>query len=121
MLIVRHFVLEVTIGTSPLDAFEKTAWKRLSISKGRYLQIHGMANARNEFMRTSYTLSSHFADFFFLNTSFWGEFSFKIGEKKHTFWRGEWGRISAPKTAEKNTEYWCIFLKNWNILTDLCL
>ena len=22
--------------------------------------------------------------------------------KKHTFWRGEWGRISAPKTAEKN-------------------
>ena len=64
-LIVRHFVREVTIGTSPLDALEKTACKRLSITKGRYSQIHGMANARNEFIRTSDTLSSHFADFFF--------------------------------------------------------
>ena len=26
---------------------------------------------------------------------------FQNREKKHTFWRGEWGRISAPKTAEK--------------------
>ena len=25
--------------------------------------------------------------------------------KKHTFWRREWGRISAPKTAEKKTDY----------------
>ena len=33
---MRHFVREVTIGTSPLDALEKTAWKRLSITKGRY-------------------------------------------------------------------------------------
>ena len=64
-----------------------------------------MANARNEFIRTSDTLSSHFADFFFFQNFILRGIFFQNRGKKHTFWRGEWGRISAPKTAEKkNTD-----------------
>ena len=40
-------------------------WTNKITAKGRYSQIHGMANARNKFIHTSDTLSSHFADFFF--------------------------------------------------------
>ena len=62
-----------------------------------------MANAWNEFIRTSDTLSSHFADFFFFEYFILRGIFFQNRGNKHTFWRGEWGRISAPKTAEKNT------------------
>ena len=78
----------------------RCSWKRLSITKGRYSQIHDIANARNEFIHTSDTQSSHFADFFFEYFILRGIF-FQNRGKKHTFWQGEWGRISAPKTAEK--------------------
>ena len=91
------------IGTYPLDALEKTAWKRLSITKGRYSQIHGMANAQNKFIRTSDTLSSHFAFFFFFNASFWGEFSFKIGKKNILFGEGNGAQFQPPKQQKKNT------------------
>ena len=60
-----------------------------------------MANARNKFVRTSDTLSSHFADFFFEYFIMRGIF-FQNREKKKN-WRGEWGRISAPEKAEKKT------------------
>ena len=108
---MQHFVREVTIGTSPLEALEKTAGKRLSITKGRYSQNHSMAKARNEFIRTSDTLLSHFADFFFEYFILRGIF-FQNRGKKHTFWRGNEAEFRPQKQQKKNTVCICTLTAN---------
>ena len=61
-----------------------------------------MANARNEFIRTSDTLSSHFADFFLEYFILWGIF-FQNRGKNILFGEGNGAEFRPQKQQKKNT------------------
>ena len=65
-----------------------------------------MSNARNEFIRTSDTLSSHFADFFFEYFILRGIF-FQNRGKNILFGEGNGAEFRPQKQQKKNTDRQC--------------
>ena len=64
-----------------------------------------MANARNEFIRTSDTLSSHFADFFFFEYFILRGIFFQNRGKNILFGEGNGAEFRPQKQQKKNTVY----------------
>ena len=82
---------------------------RLSITKGRYSQIHGKANARNEFIRTSDTLSSHFADFFFFEYFILRGIFFQNRGKNILFGEGNGAEFRPQKQQKKTLHVYLLY------------
>ena len=97
---MRHYVREVTIWTSPLDALESVYRSPRDATCKFTAWLMHRTNLYALPTSCRHILPIFFFFFFFEYFVLRGIF-FQNRGKKHTFWRWEWGCISAPKTAEK--------------------